>query len=41
VDFRGWERLDAEERDLGRQAGKVREKVVAVEDMLAVAQRDM
>jgi hypothetical protein len=39
VDFTGWERLDAAERAAGQRAGKVREKVVAMEDMLSVTQK--
>ena len=37
VTFEGWERVDAEEVRRGRAAGKPREKMTSVPEMLAVA----
>ena len=37
VDFGGWLRIDAEERRRGAAKGKVRDKLVEVEEMLSVA----
>jgi adrenodoxin-NADP+ reductase len=37
VDLEGWQRIDAAELTAGRAAGKVREKVVDVQEMLKLA----
>ncbi len=37
VDWEGYKRIDAEEVRLGVASGKPREKLVNIEDMLAVA----
>jgi adrenodoxin-NADP+ reductase len=37
VDFPGWRRVDAEEVRRGQAAGKLREKVTSVEEMLQIA----
>jgi adrenodoxin-NADP+ reductase len=36
VDWEGWRRIDAAERERGRRVGKEREKFVRTGDMLAV-----
>ena len=38
VDYEGWRRIDAAERAAGEAAGKPREKLVDVRDMLRVAE---
>lgn len=38
VDYAGWERIDAEETARGRVSGKPREKVVAIDEMFAIAE---
>lgn len=40
MSFEGWERLDTAEKAAGVLAGKIREKVVEINDMLNVAQQD-
>ena len=37
VDFAGWLRIDAEERRRGEDKGKVRDKLIDVDEMLRVA----
>ncbi len=39
VDFAGWQRIDAHELQAGQAAGKAREKVVDVDEMLRIAAR--
>lgn len=39
VRWEDWERIDEVERERGRQAGKEREKIVRVEEMLGVLDR--
>lgn len=39
VDFKGWEKIDAEEVRRGSAVGKPREKIVSVEEMLEIAKK--
>jgi adrenodoxin-NADP+ reductase len=39
VNFKGWEAIDAEEVRRGKAAGKPREKIVTVEEMLEIAKK--
>lgn len=41
VDYAGWERIDAEETARGRLSGKPREKVVAIDEMFAIAEGEV
>jgi ferredoxin--NADP+ reductase len=41
IDYRGWERIDAEEVARGRPKGKPREKIVLLDEMIAAAGRDV
>lgn len=37
VDFSGWEKIDAKEKQMGSERNKPREKLVSWEDLLAAA----
>jgi adrenodoxin-NADP+ reductase len=39
VDFKGWERIDAEEIRRGSAVGKPREKIISVKEMLEIAKK--